>query len=196
MTGGGDSHLSIAASAVICSRVSCDREPTTHGVETPWTRPGARRTATLDDRTAAGPREPHHQGHDGLRHTLAPDDGGSTPSFQLQPKCVKLGAMNDGPNTRFVLTVGAAGEIAPEIAYARAGSGLRPPLAPPPAVSGPVPLRATAAAQAQHVRVRRAKVHRASGGRIHLSNYQFDSVADRAAGCGNTLVEAPGTRPL
>lgn len=57
-----------------------------------------------------------------------------------------------GSNTRFVLTVGAAGEIAPEIAYAGAGSGLRPPLAPAPAVSGAVSQRASTAAQPPHVR--------------------------------------------
>lgn len=66
----------------------------------------------------------------------------------------------EGPNTRFVLTDGAAGGIAHEIAYVGAGSGLRPPQAPTPAVSRAVPPRAAAAAQAQHVGPHELSEHR------------------------------------
>jgi hypothetical protein len=50
-----------------------------------------------------------------------------------------------------VLTTVAAGVATPEIASAAIASGLRPPAFTATAVSGAAPLRATAAAQAQHV---------------------------------------------
>jgi hypothetical protein len=65
----------------------------------------------------------------------------------------------EGPNTRFVLTIRAAGVATPEIASALIASGAKaPPAVRATAVSGAAPLRATAAAQAQHVRPRRGSV--------------------------------------
>lgn len=58
-----------------------------------------------------------------------------------------------GPNTRFVLTIRAAGVAAPEIASALIASGANaPPAVRATAVSGAATLRARTAAQAQHVR--------------------------------------------
>lgn len=58
-----------------------------------------------------------------------------------------------GPNTRFVLTIRAAGVATPEIASALIASGAKaPPAVRATAVSGAAPLRARTAPQAQHVR--------------------------------------------
>ena len=58
----------------------------------------------------------------------------------------------DGPNTRFVLTIRAAGGAAGEIASALIASGAEaPPAVRATAVSPAAPLRARTAAQAQHV---------------------------------------------
>ena len=72
-----------------------------------------------------------------------PSHGGSSEEAGLE----------EGANTRFVLTIGAAGGPTPEIASALIASGASaPPAVSATAVSGAVPLRAPTAAQAQHVR--------------------------------------------
>lgn len=64
-------------------------------------------------------------------------------------------------NTRFVLTFGAAGGTAPEIASAKIASGASaPPAVSAPAVSGAAPLRARTTAQGQIVSPLRSKVAR------------------------------------